>query len=670
MRNTAHPLSSAAELRSDGGVHASIRRPLLAVLAVLAALGAVLAPSPAGAATRYVDVMFDTTLQTGVVYGQALQWPTNQRLDLRLNIARPSGDAATDRPAIVFVHGGGFVTGNRDGGTDWIRDFASRGYVAVSIDYRLRPGYYFDFGNPADPIAQGAVIDAVNDAQAAVRWIRANATSLGVDPDRIAMTGVSAGGVTSAGVAMTSTQTGASGNPGHSSRVCVGASISGAFSTLSADPYDDRVVFFHGTADPRVPYQYAVATRDALADQGVPTDLYSYAGQGHELGRARVMPDLVPYLRTHLVDGPCADPGAAPGGGYHALTPSRVVDTRSGLGSPATPLGPSTSRSFTIPGLPAGAQAVAVNVTAVGASAATHLTVWPTGLAAPNASNLNLPAGDTTARLVLTRLGAGNTISIQNRAGTTHVLVDVLGWFGAGGLGLEAGSPVRVVDTRADLGFAGPLTAGSPGTLAGGTAGEVRILNTTGTEASEATHLTLWPGGTNQPSTSTLNVDPGQTEANLAFATVGSTGVSFATRRGTTEVVADDFGRFSSAGGGAVFTSVWPTRVLDTRYGLGSLGAFGPGQSRSIPLAGLAGLPAQGVRAVALSVVAVTPTSPTHLTVWPTGSTPTRTSNLNAAPGSTVSNLVVVAVGPGGSVSLGNESGASHVIVDVLGWFG
>jgi len=146
-----------------------------------------------------------------------------------------------------------------------------------------------------------------------------------------------------------------------------------------------------------------------------------------------------------------------------------------------------------------------VNVTAVGATADTHLTVWPTGLAAPEASNVNLAAGDTSARLVLTRLGPGGAVSVQNRSGTTHVLVDVVGWFGGDGLCLGADSPSRVLDTRHDIGLVGPLSAGTPATLDVGDPGSVLVLNTTATEPSEATHLIMWPAGSTMPATPCLS---------------------------------------------------------------------------------------------------------------------------------------------------------------------
>jgi hypothetical protein len=81
-------------------------------------------------------------------------------------------------------------------------------------------------------------------------------------------------------------------------------------------------------------------------------------------------------------------------------------------------------------GLPsAGVASVAINVTAVGPTAMSYLTVWPTDRAQPNASNLNLSPGVTIANMVIVPLAADGSITIFNSAGSTDVLVDVLGWF-------------------------------------------------------------------------------------------------------------------------------------------------------------------------------------------------------------------------------------------------
>lgn len=102
--------------------------------------------------------------------------PDNQHL--QMNIARPKGDGPF--PAVMCIHGGGFRAGTRDGYDGLIRKFAERGYVAATITYRLAPKYPF----PA----------AVYDVKAGVRWLRAKAAKYHIDPERIGVTGGSAGG--------------------------------------------------------------------------------------------------------------------------------------------------------------------------------------------------------------------------------------------------------------------------------------------------------------------------------------------------------------------------------------------------------------------------------------------------------------------------------------------
>ncbi|MGA9112371.1 MAG: hypothetical protein WB802_01045, partial [Candidatus Dormiibacterota bacterium] len=81
--------------------------------------------------------------------------------------------------------------------------------------------------------------------------------------------------------------------------------------------------------------------------------------------------------------------------------------------------------------VPADAQAVVVNVTAIGGSASTYLTVFPAGSAPPNASNLNVTANLNQANLVVVALGTGGQVGIYNSAGTINVAVDVEGYFAA-----------------------------------------------------------------------------------------------------------------------------------------------------------------------------------------------------------------------------------------------
>ena len=119
------------------------------------------------------------------------------------------------------------------------------------------------------------------------------------------------------------------------------------------------------------------------------------------------------------------------------------------------------------------------------------------------------------------------------------------------------------------------------------------------------------------------------------------------------------------------FNPVHPTRVVDTRRGLGVPAArLGPGEVIELPLAGRegSGVPAHAT-AVSLTLTAVAPTAPTHLTVWPRGAALPRASVLNAGAGETVAVSTVARVGADGRVRIRNESGRLDVVVDLTGWF-
>src|SRR4029077_17869623 len=99
--------------------------------------------------------------------------------EMKLDIYRPP--AGTEkRMAPIHIHGGGFTAGSKDTLADRIAPFAALGYVAIATQYRLIGGAKW----PAQ----------MEDVKAAIRWTRANAKSLGIDPEKIAVVGYSAGG--------------------------------------------------------------------------------------------------------------------------------------------------------------------------------------------------------------------------------------------------------------------------------------------------------------------------------------------------------------------------------------------------------------------------------------------------------------------------------------------
>ena len=151
------------------------------------------------------------SVEEGITYGKAGD------TELKLDMARPEGDGPF--PAIVFIHGGGWYQGSRQGYRGAIEDAAKRGYVAITISYRLMQ---FDESQKETTTATPIFPAQIHDAKAAVRWLRANAKNYHVDPDRIGVTGASAGGHLSLLVGLTDPAAnleGDSGSPDQSSRV-------------------------------------------------------------------------------------------------------------------------------------------------------------------------------------------------------------------------------------------------------------------------------------------------------------------------------------------------------------------------------------------------------------------------------------------------------------------
>ncbi len=672
----------------------AVRRSKLrgAAAAVSVAALAVLPSRPAQAdGTRFLDPIFTSFTKTSnITYGSAIN-DRGQTVALHLDLYEPAGDSAPDRPAIVFIHGGGFDSGNKDNTTmvDLAKQFAQRGYVTVSIDYRLAS---FDVGSVPnfDPRVARAQVDAQHDAQAAVRFLRASAATYRIDPRHIAAAGGSAGAATSMRVAFDNEDVGTSGSAGFSSRICAAMSLSGAVPADLVDPSDlTATIWYHGTADTKVPWLLGQRSSDAAAAAGLVTEFHSYPGAGH-VDYATFKPSILTDGARFFLDNSagtdrdCREAPAEPPGGYGSFQsagPTRLVDTRTGLGVPAGPIGPGQTRTIKVDGWPMmppeGAKAVALNVTAVAPTADTHLTLWPAGQPQPTASALNPGAGRTVATMAVVPIGTGGDVVVYNNSGSTDLVVDLLGWFGApAGATFKAVAPARLLDTRDGTGTtAGPLGPGETRLVqVAGRAGiplsglGTAVLNVTAVAPDTESHLTLWTALGALPGSSTLNFGPGQTVANMALVSSFPTGfIAVRNNSGTTHVVIDVSGYYSTPAG-PQFQAVTPVRLLDTRDGTGApQGRLGPGQSIELDIAGNAPVPAEAV-AVDLTVTAVDPALDSHLTVWPAGTDRPLASTLNMSPGHTVANHATVPVGSNGKIAIYNNSGSTDVVVDVDGW--
>ncbi len=220
----------------------------------------------------FVTTRFEVEVERDVVYAEgAVAGGTKE---LELDIYLPEDDPTPNRPALVAIHGGGFVTGTRG---DLVvsavcRSLAARGQVCVSISYRLVPDE-----PPGDgPRLVRAIDAAVEDAVAAVGWVRANAERLSVDPDRVSIGGSSAGAITALLVGF-----GPDGVPVHRVVDLWGGLFAEVDEVAAGGP---PVLIVHGTADETVEFDQAVQLMDALSGAGVPFEAYAFPGAGHGIG--------------------------------------------------------------------------------------------------------------------------------------------------------------------------------------------------------------------------------------------------------------------------------------------------------------------------------------------------------------------------------------------------
>jgi len=242
---------------------------------------------------RYDDLAFAT------VRDEAGQLET-----LRLDLYEPLDDPRTKRPVIVFAHGGSFTSGDKSS-MRWIPEaWAARGYVVASIDYRLRedlPAVRF----PLDTQELIAIVDAKEDMQGAVRWMKNAAPMFRLDPTRVSVSGYSAGAVMALLAATTQDLPGNSGTLNQTSLVCTAVSISGAGTPLLVDASDAGALFLHGANDTTVPFSEADATYDAMVAAGVPARFVAYPGVGHAVPGERadeLVAESSAWLKAQMVD--------------------------------------------------------------------------------------------------------------------------------------------------------------------------------------------------------------------------------------------------------------------------------------------------------------------------------------------------------------------------------
>jgi hypothetical protein len=360
---------------------------------------------------------------------------------------------------------------------------------------------------------------------------------------------------------------------------------------------------------------------------------------------------LVPAF--HGIAIPQAVPGPNPGTtSFAPMTPLRLVDTRpSALAAHQVLEVQVTGRG----GIPAEAVSAALNVTAVSPSGTGYLTVWPCGQAMPGTSNLNFTANETVANFAQAAIGAGGRICVASPV-RTDVVIDVTGWWSAGGLGYGAVLPTRLTDTRPNRVIPGqPLVVQVTGRAGIPASAWAASVNITATSTLGQGWVTVWPCGWREPDASTLNFAAGQTIANSAAVALGAGGRLCMAASASAALVVDVTGWWGPAGLAHANPPSPSVRLLDTR----GHGALAPNQVVAVQVP-----PAAGVATLDLTVVG--PAAPGWLTVWPCGQAPPSTSNLSFGTRQTLAATAMVPPGPDGTVCL-RASAPTNLLVDLFG---
>ena len=260
------------------------------------------------------------TVEQDVKYAEGLSHQTYNSTsysikDLKLDVYRPTS-TTKKKPAIILIHGGGFVGGDKSDPNiiNLANYFASRGWVAFSINYRLLadigtlPAEWLQYAQNSVPSADRnqfrALYPAHRDAKAALRWIIANADQYNIDTNYITVGGGSAGAVIATTLGITNTidftnEISMTNDPSlvttnlNSNNYTIKTILdfwgSGQAVTANNNIYgyqrfdskDAPIMISHGTNDPTVLYTEALALKNTYTSTGANYILYTLENRGH-----------------------------------------------------------------------------------------------------------------------------------------------------------------------------------------------------------------------------------------------------------------------------------------------------------------------------------------------------------------------------------------------------
>ena len=376
------------------------------------------------------------------------------------------------------------------------------------------------------------------------------------------------------------------------------------------------------------------------------------------------------------------------GSDYTPYGPSRILDTRKGIGAALAPVATGDFIKVKIAGvgsIPADVTAVALNLTATDTTANGYLDAVPDG-DGPQGSTLNYLKGQTVANNAIAQVSSDGYIDIYNEGnsgGTADILGDISGYFTpTTASAYTPATEMRLLDTRNAIGAPKAKIAADssvPVAIAGAdsipsgvtaVAVHVTVVDATGNGwiAAEA-------DGAGTPSTSILNYLTGQTVSNTVLVPVAANGdieLYNGGASGSVDLLADVSGYFSADGTDA-YVPIAPTRIFNSSSG-GALPADGTlvniplGQFPSSPYVSV--FPANATMVTNLTVTQGQAGG--YITVYPNGITRPATSSLNYLTGQTVANLALLGTDDSFQDvdAYNNSTGTVDLIIDEVGYFG
>ncbi|MBE1494757.1 hypothetical protein H4696_001857 [Amycolatopsis lexingtonensis] len=396
--------------------------------------------------------------------------------------------------------------------------------------------------------------------------------------------------------------------------------------------------------------------------------------------RSRLMTVAVAVLATAatLVAPQAAHADAAgKGGDYVPFTSSKIVlDTRTGVGATAGVRGAASVTTFQalgVNGIPAsGVSGLVLRVAAFTPSAESYLKVYPTGTARPGPAALNFPATQSLSNFAFVQPGANGKLDVYNNAGTTHVYVEVQGYFTSAPSGTSGGlvpvTQVRAVDTtrgtgtdKAKIPPKGTITVNL---TAGGVPADATAIqaHVTVPETTAAGYLSATPVG-NAKGVVLANYGKGMDTSSGGVIQLGTGGQVTFTNGGTASIdlVIDTMAYFTrTPNAGAGFRP-----AVNRLFGQ----SVAAGATVDVVVGGTSGMPTRGVAGAALSFEAYGPAHAT-LHAWPSGTAQPATAITQHPANGHQRSSAIIKPGTDGKIRVQNEStSATFIYVDQEGWF-